>query len=174
MDPASSSVCCLFSFLLLTKHIGTRAGTVVRMQLMVFKGSGGHQGLWKRHVSGPANRTLNNMSFYCLDGEPRVLSKCFSSKVTSVICQLHASVFSMRLHFGAHKGAVLYVHCKMWYSGVKQCARNGSLITTWLRFSDSVLSLAPGCLHSVLLIYQLFYTAHCIITQKQTVSSRLK
>lgn len=112
--------------------------------------------------------------FYGLDGEAGALSKCFSSKVTSVICQLHASVFSMRLHFGAHKRAVLYVHCKMWYSGVKQCARNGSLITTGLRLSDLVLFLAPGCLHSVLLIYQLCYTAYCLITQKQTISSQLK
>lgn len=84
-----------------------------------------------RFSSGKLNG--EHCEFYCLDGEAGVLSKCFSSKVTSVICQLHASVFSMRLHFGAHKRAVLYVHCKMWYSGVKQCARNGWLITTGLR-----------------------------------------
>lgn len=122
---------------------------------------GGRVRLWNASCFRSGKLNGEHWEFYCLDVEAGVLSKCFSSKVTSVICQLHASVFSMRLHFGAHKRAVLYVHCKMWYSGVKQCARNGSLITILLHIWDLVLFFSawvptfcpvnlPAMLHSIL------------------------
>lgn len=128
---------------------------------MVFRSSGGPRAVVRASCCRSGKLSGEQYDFYCLDGEPRVLSKYFSSKVTSVICQLHASVFSMRLHFGAHKRAILYVHCKMWYSGLKQCAGNGSVITTWLRilkfcpvFSAWVPTFCPvnlpALLHSIL------------------------
>lgn len=96
------------------------------------------------------------------------------SKSTSLIYQLHASVFSMKLRFFgwtlkdlfAHKCAILLQQCDGW---IIKTWRRGSTFDILPRFLASVVTST-----AVWVVHQLFYTAYCIITERQTVSRQLQ
>lgn len=99
----------------------------------------------------------------------------FPPKVTPMICQLHASVFSKSVHFGPNiKELFLYVHCKIRYVKVKLCACNGCIIKIWLR-PNTFEIFSPDRLHYFYRASNLlFYTGYSITTYHQTVKSQLK